>query len=437
MKFPAEQVRAGGWIAAIYKAIRYYDVDDPAFDHFEATITSGKTAEFLSSIRALGKVDHQQYEVYRKLARLKPRQATEVLQELEKDGLVEVAWDISGDPVAIDSITCKVTSRADVLGASAKLFESSSPTARSRAAIYALDATVHFPVPESRVIQQLTEKGFTALTAEQALNELVSLELLARTTETEAGQPLLYNPHVFRENAKDAYKVLSGLQSNDRDAALEVLEHVHKNPGVPFPQGTSKKVVALLTKAGIIDISGVQLKSGATQREFPTTPDIWGVFANGEDGGLSKDLIDDSKLLLNSLRYGQLYSSSGRGRISSPAVLVNALIDRGQVGPATAIGEDYPLPLARGIVNITESRLQPGRFFMELRKTDVAESVRDVLEQNVILPAGVMPAPEILQKGGGVFQPPDHTRMKRQLPSELLDARDSLAFELRTYRKRT
>jgi predicted DNA-binding ribbon-helix-helix protein len=63
MKFPAEQVRAGGWIAAIYKAIRYYDVDDPAFDHFEATIVSGKTAEFLSSIRALGKVDQQQYEV--------------------------------------------------------------------------------------------------------------------------------------------------------------------------------------------------------------------------------------------------------------------------------------------------------------------------------------------------------------------------------------
>jgi hypothetical protein len=161
------------------------------------------------------------------------------------------------------------------------------------------------------------------------------------------------------------------------------------------------------------------------------------VFADGEKGGLSKDLIDDSKLLLNSLRYGQLYSPSGRGRISSPAVLVNALIDRGQVGPATAIGEDYPLPLARGIVNVTESRLHRGRFFMELRKVDVAESVRDVLEQNVILPAGQVPTPEALQRGGGIFQPPDHTRMKKQLPSELLEARDSLAFELRTYRKRT
>jgi hypothetical protein len=437
MGFSAEQVRAGGWIAVIYKAIRYYDVDDPAFDHFEATITSGKTAEFLSSIRALGKIDQQQYEVYRKLARLKPRQALEVLQELEKDGTVDVVWDAGVDPAAVSSITCKVTSRAGVLGASAKLFESSSPTPSARAAIDVLDATAHFPVPQSRVIERLTGKGFTHANAEQTVSELVSLELLARTKETDAGQPLLYNPHVFRKNAQDAYKVLSALQPKERDAAFEVLDHVHKKPGIPFPPGTSKKIVVLLVKAGIIDISGVQLKSGATQREFPTAPDIWGVFAHGEDGGLSKDLIDDSKLLLNSLRYGQLYSPAGRGRINSPAVLVNALIERGEVGPATAIGEDYPLPLARGIVNITQSRLQPGRFFMELRKIDVAESVRDVLEQNVILPAGEMPTPDIMQRGGGVFQPPDHTRLKRQLPSELLEARDSLAFELRTYRKRT
>lgn len=436
MNFAAEQVRVGGWIAAIYKAIRCYDVDDPAFDHFEATIASGKTADFLSSIRALGKVGRTKYDVYRKLSRLRSRQATEVLLELEKDGTVEVEWNKADDPATVNFVTCNATTPA-VLAASANLFESSSPSPRARAAITALDATVHFPVPQSKVLEQLVGAGFSAATASQTLDELVSLQLLARTDEREAGQPLLYNPHVFRHNAKDAYKVLSALQPNDRDAALEVLEHVRKKPGIPFPTGTNKKIVALLTKAGIIDISGVQLKSGATQREFPTSPDIWGVFTQGTDGGLSKDLIDDSKLLLNSLRYGELYSPPGRGRINSPAVLVGALISRGEVGPATAIGEDYPLPLARGIVNITESRMQPGRFFMELRKTDVAESVRDVLEQNVILPAGEMPTPEILQSSGGTFQPPEHTRMRRQLPSELLEARDSLAFELRTYRKRT
>lgn len=435
MKFSAEHVRAGGWIASIYKAIRCYDIDDPIFDHFEATIVAGKTADFLSSIRALGKIGQQQYEVYRKLARLKPKQATEVLQELEKENLVEVEWSSEAEPTVV-SVACNATTRAGALGASAKLFESSSPTPKARAAIEALAASVHFPVPRSRIIEQLADKGFGEDTAEETIGELVSLQLLAETKETEGSEPLLYNPQVFRENAQDAYKVLTALQPKERDSALEVLNHVHKNPGVPFPPGTSKKIVALLAKAGIIDISGVQLKSGSTQREFPTAPDIWGAFALGEDGGLSKDMIDDSKLLLNSLRYGQLYSPSDRGRIISPSVLINALINRGQVGPATAIGEDYPLPLARGIVSITESRLQSGRFFMELRKTDVAESVRDVLEHDVILPAGETPAPEIMQKGGGLFQPPDHTRMKRQLPDELLEARDSLAFELRTYRRR-
>jgi hypothetical protein len=229
MNFPAEQVRAGGWIAAIYKAIRYYDVDDPAFDHFEATITSGKTAEFLSSIRALGKIKTQQYEVYRKLARLKPRQAVDVLQELEKEEIVQVEWNSATDPAEVLSITCKATSRAAVLGASAKLFESNSPTPRAQAAIEALDATVNFPVPQAKVLDHLGKKGFTTATSEQTVNELVSLDLLARTAETEAGQPILYNPHVFRKNAQDAFKTLSALQPRDRDAALEIIDHVHKN----------------------------------------------------------------------------------------------------------------------------------------------------------------------------------------------------------------
>ena len=69
--------------------------------------------------------------------------------------------------------------------------------------------------------------------------------------------------------------------------ALELLEHVRTKPGVPFPAQADKKIVTLLAKTGIIDISGVQLKSGVSTREFPTTPDIWGVFVH--DGGLGKE----------------------------------------------------------------------------------------------------------------------------------------------------
>jgi len=435
MTHSADHVRCGGWLVAIYKAIASYDVDDPAFDDYDATIISAKAAEFLSSIRSLGRVDSQKYEVYRRLARIKPSQSVDLLRQLESLGALTVEWNKSTDPVSVSAVTAVATTKAAVLVAVAQLFEAHSASPKARCAIEILDATVHLPVPQAGVISVLTRKGFSSKVAAATIDDLVSIQLLTRTEETESGEPLLYNPHVFKTKATDAYKVLGGLASKDRDHALELLEHVRKKPGVPFPPTADKRIVALLVKTGIIDISGVQLKSGSTSREFPTAPDIWGIFV--QDGGLSKDLIDDSKLLLNSLRYGELYSRQSRGQINNPAVLVGALIKKGQVGPATAIGEDYPLPLARGIVSITESRLHPGRFYMELRKKDIAESVRDVLEQNVILPAGEVATPEILQKGGGSFHSPEFTRIKRQLPKELIQARDQLAFDLRTYRKRT
>jgi hypothetical protein len=432
-----EQVRVGGWLLAIYKAISYYDVDDPVFDEYEATVIAGKTAQYLSSIRALGKIDASKHEVYRKIARLKPRPAIEVLKELEKLSAVEVEWKKNADPPAVISVKTLVTSKAEVLATSSKVFDQFQPTPSARAAVEALDSTLHLPIPETEVLSALARKGFHSPAVSRAIETLVKLELLARTIEKESGAPLLYNPHVFKKSAGDAYKALSALSTKDHEHALALLEHVRTKPGIPFPKSSDKRIIDLLAKTGIIDISGIQLKSGTTTREFPTAPDIWGVFTQRPDGGVSEDLIDDSKLLLNSFRYGELYSPPGRGRIESPSVLINALITRGQVGPATAIGEDYPLPLARGIVSITESRLRPGRFFMELRKNDVAESVRDVLEQNAILPAGDIATPDVLQEGGGTFHSPEHLRMKRQLPKELVEVRDSLAFELRTHRKRT
>lgn len=377
------------------------------------------------------------FEVYRKYSRLKQLQVADVFKRLESLGAVDVHWKTNSDPPVVFRISALVTTKAAVLASAAKLFEQLGPSGRARAALEVLDATVHVPVPEDKLTAYIVNKGYSSEVVSGAIADLIGIELLSRTSETESGSQLIYNPHVFQKNASDAYKALSALNSKDREHALKLLEHVRTQPGVPFPTSVDNHIVALLAKTGMIDISGLQLKSGITPKEFPTAPDIWGVFSHSQDGALSKDLIDDSKLLLNSLRYGEIYSPPGKGRINDPVVLVDALIRKGQVGPATAIGDDYPLPLVRGIVNITESRLYPGRFYMELRKKDVAEAVSDVLSQNAILPVGDIAVPEILQKGGGSFYSPLQIRSKKTLPKNLIEARDNMAFDLRTYRKRT
>jgi hypothetical protein len=91
------------------------------------------------------------------------------------------------------------------------------------------------------------------------------------------------------------------------------------------------------------------------------------------------------------------------------------------------------MPLARGIVSIVESRIHPGRYFMELRKRDVAEAVRDVLGQGAIVSVG----DETLQDlpAGAEFTSPEEVRIHKKIPKELIDVRDHLAFELRTHRR--
>jgi hypothetical protein len=72
---------------------------------------------------------------------------------------------------------------------------------------------------------------------------------------------------------------------------------------------------------------------------------------------------------------------------------------------------------------------------MQLRKVDVAEAVRDILEQNAILPRQQSVTLDQLGTTGEYFSP-EVVRIEKQLPTELRRAADSLAFELRTHRKR-
>ena len=217
---------------------------------------------------------------------------------------------------------------------------------------------------------------------------------------------------------------------------IHQFRQVKTNPGVPLPSGTDADVLRVLIDVGLIDYSSIRVRGSSKIREFPTIPHVWGIFsATGGDADFDADLVDDAKLFLNSVRYGEFYATPGHGRISDPAILIDRLITRGEVGPATNIGSDYPLPLSRGIVSIVESRIKPGRFHMQLRKEDVAKSVLSILQQGTILGTGGE-SDETVFGTTGQYQSPETVRVSRKLPSRLQNATDELAFELRSYRKK-
>ncbi len=87
-----------------------------------------------------------------------------------------------------------------------------------------------------------------------------------------------------------------------------------------------------------------------------------------------KDLEAFVSHILNGYRFGY----PGTGRIRDPLVLVEALINRGRVGPATAIRGDYPLLEARGIVRVVPDKGTTA--YLELVKDDVARDSLDLLK---------------------------------------------------------
>lgn len=428
-------VWAGAWLITTYKGFAEFDLYEPVFDQYEATILSARAANLLSSIRHLRRVKSDEFELRRRLAKIKPSEILPLVSQLEELNILNVEW-MGADRKAIRSVEARNTSRRGVFEAAGRLFYELTPTNQEHASLLSLDLTAVMPVRITMLVERIERIcGIPADIIFSAINHLVSLGLLHRTRETVKGDPIISNPYAFRSIGEDSVQILSSLSQIRPEKAFEILEYVKNNPGVPFPKSVDINVLNVLVNVGLIDHSGITVKGSTQIREFPTMPHLWGVFETAVGNAeLDSDLVDDAKLFLNSIRYGEYYSHQSRGKIDDPIVLVDRLISRGEVGPATAIGADYPLPLSRGIVSIVESIIHPGRYHMQLRKVDVAKSVLDILQQGTVLRNPGAPNEMFLQTSGQ-YKAPEALRVTRELPPDTKMATEELAFALRSHRK--
>lgn len=430
------QIELGAWIVAIYKTLSQYPLDDPSLDPLDSIINLGRAADFFSSTRSLGIIDSDKFEIYRKLSKLRPLVAKEVLLNAEKMGFIDIDWEY--DEFKIKKYRFLSDTKEGVFEAVGSIFLKLNPTDCAKAIIKIMQLTTLGPIRLDQVESELS-KYFKEEVIEQSISIVTALGLVNETSETESGSNLLFNPNIFQDNAYDVYKVIQNLSPSDRQMAQDILFFVQENPGVPLPSNFDARVQHVLIKIGLIDYSKIVTRSNQKGRYFPTSPQIWDLFTSTPNSKFSKDLIDDSKLFLNSLRYGQYFSQPDRGKIKNPILIVSALLRDGSIGnikPARAIGEDYPLALSRGIVNVIESRMYPGRYSMELLKVDVAKSVHEVLKQKAILPEEKVFRDQDIESAGK-FISPSAIRVEKELPAKLIKCHDELVFGLRTMKRRS
>lgn len=336
---------------------------------FPALDAAGKAASLLSQLAATSQttIDKSRVGALARAAGLNPRiELPELLKVLERRRVIVTS--ATGDVEVLG-----LTSRATVQHA-ADIFEEQDPTAEERASIALAELTSSAPVPHARTKEFISDEF--RLSSIQAQELLIRFEMVGFVdAEGRDSDKLYFNGNLFRrDNVTKVHRVLDSLSQADKVKAAELDAYLGRRGCVAVQEvekilGT--QLFEKLKAAGMYDVNHVANRSG--EFGFVTRPAAFHKF----NDPLVDDAFDLAKALVSALFYGMTQSTAGRGKIEMIGVLLRKLIAGGQVGPATAIGEDYRVLETKGVIRVTKA--QPYGYMMRLLKRDVGEMALKVL----------------------------------------------------------
>ncbi|MEA9393484.1 hypothetical protein SJI19_23635 [Acerihabitans sp. TG2] len=202
-------------------------------------------------------------------------------------------------------------------------------------------------------------------------------------------EKLIFNGNLFRKkDAKKVNAVISSLNAPEGRLIIELNQKLQSTGCIPLD--AAKKILGedlfnKLHSIGMVDVSVVGNDEGRSY--FVTRPAAFSKFSDT----IADDALDLAKALVASLTYGMTISSYYRGKIQYISLLMNKLINGGEVGPATAIGSDYQALEMKGVVRITPTG--NGRFTMRLLKAEVGKLALSVIQNGDITAESVINIP--------------------------------------------
>lgn len=373
----------GKLIISAAKSLKGYRLDDSRIASFLYGMSeAGRLGLFASAIKA---EEHADINRIRFLAGHEGigfhDLTTELLPWFEHAGLCEIRRNPSGE---IQEVTSLVLAYRDLLGAVSDFYDSRTPSLEDQACLIVLEQANKLPTPES-VIRQEVAKQFGEEIANVALQLSKSFNMV--TTKDGGNDPLLYAPRVWTGLHDKASQALAPLEQTDREVLLHLIGRVRQSQGYPeslFKREASNNAVSYLVEMaigiGLVNRTELYLADGV-KRSFLTTPHFYSDLADE----FGEDMCDRVKIFLDSIRNGQYYGSAVTGRIHNPEVLLRALLNRGEIGPATAIGTDYMVAEKAGIIRV--HRASAGRkAFMELGQEDTIRKVLEVVSSGSVEP---------------------------------------------------
>lgn len=362
-----EREVTGAWVIHHGRKL-VLDANGPA--EFPAIDEAAKAATLLTKLGQTNQANVSSAEV-RAIAvssGLNPRyELSSLLQVLQKKRLI----DQTDNEVSILGVTTRGS-----LGHAADMYQEAEPTKYERASVTLAELASAAPIKRVDVVEKIgDEHRLTRMEAKDFLNRAEEIGFVDR--EGEGDERLLFNGNLFRrDNVVKSQKVLTSLSEAEQTKVAEVAAHLERSGCLTAAQVEkllTSPVFEKLVAAGVYDLNQVTNERGS--HVYVTSPSAFHKFVDP----MIDDCFDMAKSLVAALSYGMKSRSSSQGRIDLLPRLLGNLIAGVEVGPATAIGEDYRVLEVNRVVKLRPDIRYPNRYHMKLLKREVGELALQVL----------------------------------------------------------
>jgi hypothetical protein len=366
----------------------------------EALLTAGRAMDFAARLKSFGSTQ------------LTPAVVTEFAKQagIGKQALLQVVLPAlkAADVIGYTTSDGQLVGIEEFVGVTRSLIEQAlgvmdalSPTAAELALLHSVEIASWAPLTESQHLDQITKRGFDDNTASHGYRLARSIGVNKRVRAAELNEYVVFNPYVWGTEQITIAKFLRSLPSSERDVMLGICEQASDRPGLALPSLTGNPLaINSARKVGLLQAATVKsTASGGSAQTYVFSP----LLETEDDKLRTTEALHQRKQFVAHILFGHEKARAGGGRITDPVVLVRALVNRGQVGPATNIGTDYHLLEAQGIVAVDGP--PGGRAFLRMVKPEIVNDGLDWLERTTAGSAGGTDSPKLLRSPGTFISP--------------------------------
>ncbi|WP_337098667.1 hypothetical protein [Paenibacillus sp. YIM B09110] len=378
----SDKVKSGYWSISTQKHLKVFKSEATGLSQLGNLNLTGKVGRFLGVIRGNGQItDMNKLElmansvgINNKLELLKI-----VLPELESasDKRIELMRDTIGN---ITGIAEYVYDNPTVLGISGQVFENQHPTDVERIVIRTMDETKKIPYAQSHLIQLLIQQGFSERDVSLSIALQNNFKLIRVLNKMKNREPIISNEYVWGDNHEKIAMAVSGLNMFEKDTLREIIDSIQNFQGFPLEKiaPEASNLLLMAKKTGMINPTTIVSTRGF-QKDFGFSTNLL------QPEQYNNDILDDVKLLLASIRFGENYTPYST--INDPEKFLSKLIQYGDIGPHDANATDYTLLEKKGIVRVVRKQKFNSYYgtyrtgpCLELIRTDVAKEALNIIK---------------------------------------------------------